>query len=656
MNAPAQIAKLTGLRRTPGLAEIESLLELLPNASLLVERRTKRILLANTLANELTAHTRAELAGMRLATLIDNLDETVFWDSPAAIPLSEPLTLRKRNGIRTEVQVARLDLSPHAKWSVVTLEEMQLIQQRQTQQQRRTERLLSMQTLSKALSQPDLDSALRLVLQAGSQIIGANILSVYLQNLAPENQNVELVRYAHFGTDNTLPERLPGQELMLLRATQFWTPGKRSATSLHRAARTEKLSFLASTPLGNPNAVIGFVAIAGNYSLEPEKTLAQLQTLADVITALIQFHTRALNLENSLDIQQRARVVDKTGIDAVDDGIIVLSPTLSISRLNPAAETILGYTNQEANGHAVDDILIGTSTLTPVLQVALQGIPTLKQESIRLYRRSGQPFLAEVSIIPAMIQDQLEGIVILIRDLSEQEQIQAQAQHLEQRALLGELSAVFAHEVRNPVNNISTGLQFMAYDLPADDPHQKVIALLQQDFDRINSLMNSVLAFSRPTDYAMEPVDLGILISRLMDRLKPRMVQANVQQFLQIEPSLPLVNGNPRALEQVFSNLTINAIQAMSEKGGTLALKIQKVEGPGNRNYVEVHVADNGPGISKEHQEHLFQLFFTTKVDGTGMGLPITKRILTAHKGTIQVTSYPGATVFHVQIPVQETP
>jgi two-component system sensor histidine kinase AtoS len=238
--------------------------------------------------------------------------------------------------------------------------------------------------------------------------------------------------------------------------------------------------------------------------------------------------------------------------------------------------------------------------------------------------------------------------------LSGAEQIQVQAQQLEQRALLGEVTAIFAHEVRNPINNISTGLQLMAYNLNPDDPHQELINRLQQDCDRLNELMKSVLAFSRPTEYEMEPVDIGGLVSRLVERLKPRMQRVRVEPLVQIEPALLKVRGNPRALEQVFTNLVTNAIQAMNENGGTVAIKIQQIRGGGNRTQVQVDIADNGPGISQELQDRLFQPFFTTKLDGTGLGLPITKRIVTAHKGTIQVTSFPGGTVFHVSLPVME--
>ena len=149
-------------------------------------------------------------------------------------------------------------------------------------------------------------------------------------------------------------------------------------------------------------------------------------------------------------------------------------------------------------------------------------LPTLKAENLHLYRRSGETFLAQVSVLPARIEDSVQGTIILIQDMSEKEQIQAQAQQLEQRALLGEVTAIFAHEVRNPINNISTGLQLMGYNLPDDDPNQEIIARLQSDCDRLGELMKSVLAFSRPTEYEMEAVDIGPLLNRLLDRQRSR--------------------------------------------------------------------------------------------------------------------------------------
>jgi PAS domain S-box-containing protein len=263
--------------------------------------------------------------------------------------------------------------------------------------------------------------------------------------------------------------------------------------------------------------------------------------------------------------------------------MIVLSPDLRVLHMNRSAEEILGYRNQEVRGQPIEYILIGSENVTQALANAKRGIPTYDQADSRLFRRSGQGFLVQLNTLPVLLDDEVQGVVVLIQDLSEKEQIQVHAQQLEQRALLGEVTAVFAHEVRNPINNISTGLQLMALNLPDTDPNQEIIARLQQDCDRLAELMKSVLSYSHPSDYEMEPVDLGALITRMIERMRTKLSRSKIKNHIQIEPDIPLILGNPRALEQVFTNLISNAMQAMGDQEGTLAVKIQAVKTPGRR-------------------------------------------------------------------------
>ena len=110
--------------------------------------------------------------------------------------------------------------------------------------------------------------------------------------------------------------------------------------------------------------------------------------------------------------------------------------------------------------------------------------------------------------------------------------------------------------------------------------------------------------------------------------------------------------GDKRSLEQVFTNIISNAVQVMSERGsGTLNIKISKDQTPSGKEIIQIDLADNGPGIPLEHQTKIFDPFYTTNPNGTGLGLSITKQIITAHRGNITLTSFPGATVFHIQLP-----
>jgi signal transduction histidine kinase len=297
-------------------------------------------------------------------------------------------------------------------------------------------------------------------------------------------------------------------------------------------------------------------------------------------------------------------------------------------------------------------VIIGAENLVPALQGAQQGIITPNLGNVRLHRRDGSIFPAHVRILPMNSSDQLQGVLILLRDLSEHEQFQVRNQQLEQRALLGEVTAIFAHEVRNPINNISTGLQLMAYNLPQDDPNQDLISRLNQDCNRLTHLMSSVLAFSRPAENKIEAIDLAELIPNLLERWRPRLARLNVRQDFKNLTSNSTISGDLRSLEQVFNNLIGNSVEAMRDSGGSLVIHLRPVPTIGGLEQVEVSIADNGPGIPDDIRDRIFEPFFTTNRNGTGLGLAIAKRIITTHKGTIQVASVPGGTVFQVNFPL----
>ncbi|HLA99008.1 MAG TPA: ATP-binding protein [Anaerolineales bacterium] len=655
MTGHSQLSAFPRLRRNPGVPEIQALLEFLPSAALLVELPAGKIRLANARATELSAYTRDELSKMKCASLV------VLADLPALLSSypapSDPLEakLATRNKTHLDVLITRSDLHPQGRWSLLLLERLETVHQRQAEQHRRQDLIASMQIITQALQQPQLEAGLELLLTATQKMTGATALCVYLQDLAEDGKDFRLTRRAGQGEVDPFPHELPGQEMHHFRSPHNWTARKRPHTGLHRLARDAGLGYVVTAPLGQPNALIGFIFIAGLETPRLETVQTQLTLLARALTALVELHSRITHMHASLERQLSIQEIYATIENSIEDGIILLDPDLKIIRMNKAAEATLGYDSSEAFGFPVDAVLVGTDRLLPALGIAAQGIPTHDLEEIHLFRRSGEAFLAKVGVIPTQVAGNLRGITILVRDLSEQERIVSQAQQLEQRALLGEVTAIFAHEVRNLTNTISAGLQFMALNLPPEDSNQEIITRMKIDCDRLDEMMKSVLTFARRTEYDMEPVDIGQLASRLLDRLRPRTVSANIDHHLQIDGPLPPVNGNQRALEQVFNNLFTNAIQAMEGKGGTLAVKIHTLKTNAERQSITVDIGDNGPGIPRDMLERIFQPFVTTKSGGTGLGLAIAKRIVTAHKGTIKVTTFPGGTVFHLNFPAMES-
>jgi PAS domain S-box-containing protein len=354
-----------------------------------------------------------------------------------------------------------------------------------------------------------------------------------------------------------------------------------------------------------------------------------------------------------MDIQEYMTKVSTNAsiFNSMEDGVIILLPDLTISSLNPSAELYLGYATEEVAGQKIENVLIGGEDLKASFQVVENEQRIGSISSLKLFRRNGESFQANLRIIPIINENALNSIIILFHDLSEQEEYRLKNQQLEQRALLGEVTASFAHEVKNPINNIFTGLQLLAINLPPEDSNQENIARLEEDCERLTSLVKSSLTFVRPMEYKLESITVGTLVSNLLERWRSRLVKLNIKYQVQADKSVPNIEGDYRALEQVFTNLINNAIEAMESTGGMLSVKIRQVLEGNEQPHIEVSISDTGPGIPAELREKIFEPFFTTKQHGTGLGLAIVKRIVTAHKGSIYVNSILGGTNFVVQFP-----
>lgn len=459
--------------------------------------------------------------------------------------------------------------------------------------------------------------------------------------------NPRLKKLVEIGSDAFFPENVSSTNLIRLSKTQIWVPGKRLATELHQAGRNNGMKFVGTTPLGQSGRLFGLLVVAD--TTEPDDQIpSMLDMFGAQVTNFIESFMLAENLRNQVDEKDRSQSALSVVMENAQEGILVVDADMQIKAINPAAEWMLGYADYEVRGKKIENILIGPDGLIPALEAAVKGIPTHNIGNVSLHRRSGYQFPAHIQTIPVNDENQVTGLVVLVSDISENEEIRSRSQQLEQRAILGEVTAVFAHEVRNPINNIYSGLQLLAATMPVDDPHYENLNRLQAECVRLNHLMESVLNFSRNTQYKFEAVDLEMVLKRMLDRWQPRFARVSVKPFFQVEKGTPLVSADPRAIEQVFTNLISNATDAMSKNGGNLAIRIAPKTLMPNRKHVSIKVSDDGPGIPDEIRDRIFEPFVTTKSNGTGLGLAITKRILTAHHGSIQISSFPGGTTFEV--------
>jgi len=359
-------------------------------------------------------------------------------------------------------------------------------------------------------------------------------------------------------------------------------------------------------------------------------------------------HNTQVNLRTLANKIKQVVKIQNEIISNLKEGVIILAPDLSVAEINPAAETILGYANTEALRQPIESILIGSESLGAAIKSAQQGLPSLISGDLSLHHRSGRSFPAQVLMSPVMRDEKLYSIILIIQDLSQQHQNQAENQQLEQRAILGEVTAIFAHEVRNPINAIMLSLQVMEDNLEEGDPNTKWIRNIRDECNKLMYLMESVLSFAKPLEYKMAGVDLKYLLSSILERWQPRLIRLNITHYFDSELDAPIIEGDLRALEQVFTNLISNSVTAMSDKGGSLGIKITEADQDLEPNTFQITLTDTGHGIPDEIKEHMFKPFVTGSSRGTGLGLAITQRIINAHKGKIEVDSYPGGTIFRI--------
>jgi two-component system NtrC family sensor kinase len=220
----------------------------------------------------------------------------------------------------------------------------------------------------------------------------------------------------------------------------------------------------------------------------------------------------------------------------------------------------------------------------------------------------------------------------------------ARAEHL---ATIGELAAGLAHEIRNPLAGIAGVVDIMGRELPANSPSRTVISDVQREILHIQAILNDLLSYARPRPPDIHPADLNttieqaVLLSRQQVRTKP------IKVLLEPAPSMPLVEHDPALIQQVVLNLLLNGIQAISGTGEVRVTVNQE------QNSAVILVSDTGRGISPDALQRIFKPFFTTRSEGTGLGLSLANGIVQSHGGRIEVSSTPGrGTQFKVWLPI----
>ncbi|HEV7516323.1 MAG TPA: ATP-binding protein, partial [Thermoanaerobaculia bacterium] len=245
--------------------------------------------------------------------------------------------------------------------------------------------------------------------------------------------------------------------------------------------------------------------------------------------------------------------------------------------------------------------------------------------------------------------------VLVVHDVSERVAMEQALKEKDRLAALGMLAAGVAHEVNTPITGISSYAQMLLAETAESDPHYDILKKVERQTFRAARIVNNLLEFAKNRQNERRPVALAPLLTESLDLLGDRLSKRRIELDWQLPapetPTTPAITvlGCDGELQQVFTNLLLNALQAMNEKGGKLTVRLEA-----DAASVRVHIADTGPGIPPERLPRVFEPFYSTKLasGGTGLGLAISHDIVRRHGGSLSVESEPGAGArFTVELP-----
>jgi PAS domain S-box-containing protein len=638
-------------------AEVSQLLDVSPDPALLVENSSLSILAVNASLVELSGYTRDELLDTPLNTLLPGIKE-VCDDEGQNLELHSlqgcKLDLINRRKGKSSVLIRAKTLGNSRRYSVFRLASLTSPSPGGSSSEPSAEQYAGLLELLDIFYQSSLEDALKIILKVGKDLLPAESFGIYkIDSNHPQLKAVILDDPSGF-----LPETISTADFFShYKESQFSPPYKPPLSPLMERAAQKESSFVISAPLDDANTISGLIVAMGAADTPPPEKGASLEMIKLLVAATEGVFNNFIlksNLNERLTSTTLKKAIGDTINKFIPEGILYLNPDLHIQQVNPSAEQILGYAEQEIINRHIDDVIIGTDRITPALQDALANIPNHDLGQLEIHHRDGSVFPALIKTFPVSGADpeEIQGILVFVQDISKEEKVRIQTQQLERRALVGQMNAIFAHEIRNPINNITTGIQLLDKILPPDFAQRDVLKGISDDCDRLAHIMDTVLTFSKSQSYHRTPLDLPGLIDRILNRWIPRMKRTSVSHVLKVEDDVPLVPGDDRALAQVFNNLISNAVRAMEDTGGgVLSVRIKRIQKTSGAPGVQIDVLDTGPGILPEVRDRIFEPFFTTKPDGTGLGLSITKQIITMHEGTITLEPLPEGTSFQIILP-----
>jgi len=333
-------------------------------------------------------------------------------------------------------------------------------------------------------------------------------------------------------------------------------------------------------------------------------------------------------------------------MSGLGDGLLLFNSEGRAVLVSPSIEKFLGRPPEELKGLHVSEIFPPRHPLRGVLQIQGDEIAPVESKELTLDGKDA-PQRIGVSVQVIREHGARMGTLVSLRDVESIERIGSQLQVSERLAALGRVTAGVAHEVKNPLNSMRLWLEVLKANMPVDPEPQQAVKMLDSEIDRLDRAVKTFLNFTKPVELNLEETVLPGLLADVLDAARPSITKAGLTLSASLPEAFPPVLVDQQIIHQAVLNLLLNACD-FTGPGGTITLALRR-----NSDYAIIEVQDSGKGISPDDQKKIFQLFFTTRPGGTGIGLANTFRFVQLHNGRIEFESETGrGTTFRIELPL----
>jgi PAS domain S-box-containing protein len=331
-------------------------------------------------------------------------------------------------------------------------------------------------------------------------------------------------------------------------------------------------------------------------------------------------------------------------LQRLEEAVLLFDNGGRLMMAGESAERMLGKTHDQMIGRALEELFPASTVLGGVIANALQTRQSVHDQPVTISRDGAGTLrlLVSVEVLRKTSGPEQMGTLIKLRDVESRRQLERQLDISSRLAAISRLTGGVAHEIKNPLNAMALHLEVLRGRLDTEQPEVDVIA---REIKRLDTVVKTFLSFNRPIELQARPIDLGQVVEQVLALVSVDAQAKNIQIDTALTDKLWL-SGDPDLLKQAILNVVNNGLEAMAE-GGKLAIRTEWIG-----EECQVRITDAGPGIAPEIQDRIFNLYFTTKEQGSGIGLATTFRVVQLHSGTIDFVSEPGkGTTFRLRFP-----